>query len=453
MHRPILVLLLLLTFCPLAWAQSTDRPPVKDGKFIDALIVQLGSSKFEERASAQKQLDAIGAPALAALKKAKQIGDLELSRRAGELVRKIEEREFQADMLRPKRLRLNVADLPIAEAVAKLAKVSGYALQADGNLKTLSKKITLDTGAVTFWEAFDKLCTRAGLIEKMAVPYALFHNRVTYITEPCALTLLPGTPKNESVNYAGSVRFRLYALPKEKSADYRLMLEAAAEPRLDGFALVGAPNIKKSVDEHGHDLVFDTEARVAQEPKRRVINDGVNVEEFWRQYAFLHFKPAKESSRTLAELRGSYTVQIKTPEERLTVDKVLESVGKIYNNGKHGETFSVDEFQTIGPGKYSARFTWTIPLVDPFGGGHDAWGWDDLVGDPVAEIFDSKGNKLDRLPSKGISVQVVKGAAVHKATVVFQANAGQSEPARLVLIDMRPKRFEVPFMFQNVPLE
>ncbi len=230
------------------------------------------------------------------------------------------------------------------------------------------------------------------------------------------------------------------------------MLEAAAEQRLDGFALVGAPNIKRSVDEHGHDLVFDTEARVAKEvaPRSRVINDGVNVEEFWRQYTFLHFKPAKESSRTLAELRGSYTVQIKIPEDRLTVGKVLESTGKIYDY-KHGQTFSVDKFQIIGPGKYSAQFTWTIPLVDPFGGGHADW--DDLVGDPIPELFDSKGNKLDRLPSKGISVQVVKGAAVHKAIVVFQTKAGQGEPARLVLIDMRPKRFDVPFTFQNVPLE
>ncbi len=180
-----LIFVLLLVFCPLASAQSTDPPPVTDGKFIDALIGQLSSSKFQERTTAEKQLDTIGAPALGQLKKAMQTGDLELKRRAGNLVRKIEEREFQADMLRPKRLRLNVADRPIAEAVAELAKVSGYALQADGNLMTLSKKITLDTGEMTFWEAFDKLCTRAGLIEKMAVPYALFHNRVTYITEPC----------------------------------------------------------------------------------------------------------------------------------------------------------------------------------------------------------------------------------------------------------------------------
>ena len=343
---------------------------------------------------------------LAQLKRRLQTGDLELKRRAGELVHQIEERAFQADMLHPKRLRLNVADRPIAEAVAELAKVSGYALQADGNLMTLSKKITLDTGEVTFWEAFDKLCTRAGLIEKMAVPYAMFHNRVTYVTEPCALTLLPGTPTNENVNYVGSVRFRVYALPKEKSTDYRLMLEAAAEPRLDGFALVAAPNIKRSVDEHGHDLVFDTEARVAKEPKPRVINDGVNVEEFWRQYAFLHLKPAKESSRTLAELRGSYTVEINIPEVWLTVDKVFESAGQIYK-GKHGETFSVDEFQIIRPGKYSARFTWTIPVrLDPFGGGHAQ---DDLVGDPVPELFDSKGNKLDRFPGRFSTTQHFTG--------------------------------------------
>jgi hypothetical protein len=58
----------------------------QDGKIIEALIGQLGSSKFQERAAAQKQLEAIGAPALGLLKKAMQTGDLEMNQRAGELV-------------------------------------------------------------------------------------------------------------------------------------------------------------------------------------------------------------------------------------------------------------------------------------------------------------------------------------------------------------------------------
>jgi hypothetical protein len=160
MHRAILVLLLLLASCPLAWTQSAKPPPVNQGKLIDALIGQLGSSKFQDRAAAQKQLEAIGAPALGLLKKAVQTGDLEMSTRAGELVRKIEEREFQAAMLAPKRVRLRVADLPVAQAVAELAKASGYAIHVDGFPTNPGKKVTLDTGDVTFWEAFDKVCNR-----------------------------------------------------------------------------------------------------------------------------------------------------------------------------------------------------------------------------------------------------------------------------------------------------
>ena len=166
--------------------ETADPPPVIDGKLIAALIGRLGSTKFQERAAAQKQLEALGSPALGPLKKAMQTGNLEMSLRAGELVRKIEEREFHAAMLAPRRVRLRVADLPVVEAVAELAKASGYAIRVDGIPSNPGKKVTLDTGDVTFWEAFDKLCAQAGL--KMLAANAKNQNRVSYASKPVAIT-------------------------------------------------------------------------------------------------------------------------------------------------------------------------------------------------------------------------------------------------------------------------
>src|SRR5207248_2605294 len=52
------------------------------------------------------------------------------------------------------------------DAVAELARQSGYNIQVLGDRAALaSRKITLDTGETTFWQAFDQLCEKGGLVE------------------------------------------------------------------------------------------------------------------------------------------------------------------------------------------------------------------------------------------------------------------------------------------------
>ena len=118
------------------------------------------------------------------------------------------------------------------------------------------------------------------------------------------------------------------------SPDYLMMLEAAAEPRLDGFDLVGSPTIKRSVDEQGRDIVFNMEVKGSNSVQAPVLAPqpvflpGGGGAHWTRQYVILHFKPGKEPSHALAELRGSYTAQVKTPVEVLTIDKALGFAGK-----------------------------------------------------------------------------------------------------------------------------
>src|SRR6516162_10619468 len=63
-----------------------------DADKIDQLIEQLGSGTFKDREAATKALDAIGAPALEKLRKAAEGEELEIKRRATELVKRIEKR-------------------------------------------------------------------------------------------------------------------------------------------------------------------------------------------------------------------------------------------------------------------------------------------------------------------------------------------------------------------------
>ncbi|HKB37559.1 MAG TPA: HEAT repeat domain-containing protein [Gemmataceae bacterium] len=138
-----------------------------DPETINKLIEKLSSNRFAEREKAQKALAEIGMPALEALKKAAEdTKDMEGKRRAKELLAKLEKQVQAAKILAPKRLRLNYKDTPLSEAIADLKKKSGYEITLhDPQGKLKDRKITLDTGETTFWEAFDKFCAKAGLVE------------------------------------------------------------------------------------------------------------------------------------------------------------------------------------------------------------------------------------------------------------------------------------------------
>jgi hypothetical protein len=143
-----------------------------DADRIARLVKQLGSTRFAERDRAKRELESLGPAALNALREAAKSKDLETSRRAGALVKKMEEKIDLANLLTPKRVRLNVKEASVIDAVADLARQSGYSIEVAGDRTALGKrKITLDTGDTSFWRALDQLCQKAGLVET-AISYA-----------------------------------------------------------------------------------------------------------------------------------------------------------------------------------------------------------------------------------------------------------------------------------------
>lgn len=170
MRRTIMAACILGVAWPLG-AQQTQSP-TQHVERVAELIKQLGSSKFAERERAAKELEAIGEPALPALRdvarnaEAGKSQDLEVTRRAAEIQRRLEEKIATAQILAPKRVRLKLKDVSVLDAIKELENQSKYPIMVQGDSKLLaSKKITLDTGDTTFWEAFDQLCQKAGLVD------------------------------------------------------------------------------------------------------------------------------------------------------------------------------------------------------------------------------------------------------------------------------------------------
>jgi RNA polymerase sigma factor (sigma-70 family) len=153
-----------------------------DADRIAKLIEQLGSDTFADREAASRGLERQGAAALEGLRKAAQSNDPETRRRAEALVKKIEKDLASSELLKAKHVHLRCKDTPLPEAVADLAKQSGYDIaldDSDGKLK--ERKVTLDTGDVPFWRAVDLLCKAGGVVEVEA-------------DGPMGLPMFPGGP-------------------------------------------------------------------------------------------------------------------------------------------------------------------------------------------------------------------------------------------------------------------
>lgn len=167
-------LLTLIVGLGIGTVMAVPVSPDSDKNKIGQLIAQLGSTNFRERESANKELDAIGEHALEELRKAAKNSDMEIASRAAALITKIEQRAENARLLAPTYIELNLKDATIDDAIAELSKKSGYNIIVGGDKTKMSdRRVTLATGRVTFWKAFDMLCQKAGLVEADAnTPFA-----------------------------------------------------------------------------------------------------------------------------------------------------------------------------------------------------------------------------------------------------------------------------------------
>src|SRR5262245_47244088 len=69
-------------------------------------------------------------------------------------------------LLAAKEVHFVFKDVTVAKAIDEIAKKTGYSIKLhdpEGKLK--DKKITLDTGKTTFWNALNQFCEKAGLVD------------------------------------------------------------------------------------------------------------------------------------------------------------------------------------------------------------------------------------------------------------------------------------------------
>jgi hypothetical protein len=380
----------ICAFPVFAGADSTVTP-----ERISQLIVRLGSSRFKEREDACAALDAIGQPALAALKRAAHDRDPEVRRRAETLASAIYKRVETAQLLEPKRVRLSLREVGVQEAVSRIARQSGYSIELVDSPQSLSglpgprsssstdleeptlgelfrPVITLDTGETSFWQAFDQLCAKCSLVEKnnavVGQPGTAVWNAQAVagqrIMAPIPgmpsvgysgkLLVEPGDPATLPTCYAGSIRVRARPTPPiagqsaRRRGDAAVTLELSPEPKLAWQGVVDF-QIEKAIDERdrpvtpaasGRDHV--TELLGGVQANGAILWDvdgrarGLDIRSIP-----IRFQTSGRRIKMLKELAGTVSAHVLTPPQTLiTVDGIAHAGGETFH-GPNGESLTV----------------------------------------------------------------------------------------------------------------
>jgi hypothetical protein len=466
-------------------------------ELIRDLIGQLGSAKYNDRDRATRELELLGPKALKQLREALPSGDAETRYRAGLLVRKLEDQELAAALLAPKRVRLNVKDLSVADAVAELAKHTGYPIHLVGDLSSLSgRKVTLDTGDKIFWDALEQLATQAGLVETTspANNYGAVMGKKGFYPAAAptqaGIHLTPGKPVDTPVFQAGSIRLRLVRATNLPGGEIELMFDVSAEPRLRGFGSGGQPRMEKVVDDQGqnlaclplHEPAADNTANGFGNGNGNVIIINGNVvstlggPSLQAQGPFqVTLRLAKGSlpAKGLKELTGKLRVQaVVDSAPQVVVDKILQAAGQSAK-GKNGAVLHVRNVEQLPGGDVRVQ----VGLENAPGQGMGGFGGGNVViiqgggnvqingnkvviggtGNPQAgaglpRLVDGAGKSFTLVQHTSPSLTINNGQVSQVTTLVYRPQPGQGPPTQMVLPGHRLFTFEVPFTLQNIVL-
>jgi hypothetical protein len=401
--------------------EPAPKPTPEQQQRIDQLIKQLGSDNFEERERAQHELLKIGLPALESLRLATKDSEFEVSRRAAELVGRLEELLTSRKDLAPKKVHLKLKDVSVADAVAELNRQSGYPIRIGGDRTKLNeRKITLDTGEVPFWQAFDRLCLAGGLTEVTADP-----------AQAGSLQVVDGTPRPTPTSYAGAVRLRV--LPdsvKRKDGVAEFVVELSIEPRFRQPKVLTAARIETAHDDQDRTLT-------AVEPSTE---KAVHT----RAPAALRLG---EQSKRLKDVSGTVVFETVLADKVLIIDQVPASVGKTVRNDE-GQSLRLDTFNKQPNGDIQVRTTWgkTLPRNGPIVIGPNTFN------EFQPELRDDKGLLFQATIQPAQSITISNMNLTVTRTIVYRPQPGSGEAAELSLSSNRRTALRVPFSFADVPL-
>ncbi|HEY1861374.1 MAG TPA: hypothetical protein VGG61_13525, partial [Gemmataceae bacterium] len=477
--------------------EAKPAPAKPDPAALAKLVAQLGGERFEDREAACEALDAFGPLALDALRKALISSDPEIHRRVLDLVERIEKRVESAELTQPKLVRLVYNDMPIAQAVQDIARKTGFMIQLDGDqTKVANRKITLDTGDVSFWQAVDQFCEKAGLVERGSMAIAdnasppagsgEYASRVEYLggvrgaRSEMPLALLDGKPQAMPTYYGGAVRVRILpragqtgGAPKNPDGKTLLTVEISPEPKL-GLRSILSVRIDRVLDERGNELkaplpyICDSDEIIDLDGRLGVVNtnyvDGMGQRNDLSMRVPLRF-PLPEGVKKLNEIHGSVAAEVLTaPAPLITMDNVLDAAGKTAE-GKNGGSLKVLEVKRDDKGQVTLKITVDKPPMPQargggFGGRVRMVRRGGMMVEEQPNAVGAAGRILSLVDEKGQAFKLTaadqkldeQNLAIVEYQLTFQPTDGPAMPTKLVYLGRRKTTIDVPFVLKDVPV-
>jgi hypothetical protein len=430
---------------------------------IARYIAELGEDEFEARELAERVLRRIGPAALPALREAAFSKDVEIRGRASRLVRAFEIEAIAGILTAPLKVRLAVKDLPASEAVARLAALSKYPIAIRGEAP--AKRVTLDTGEVTFWEALDALNRAAGLREVPA--------RAAVKGWPEAERIVLEAGAEAPTARFGSVRLR--AQPAARGDLGRgLSLNVQPEPRLREFRVVpGSLRIHKAIDGHGQPLET---ANTPEEAPKPVGGGGVFIggralvlppPPTAQRSAGFTMRPGAKPSRILRELTG--TVGITAECETGIVAAITSplTAKEKHVTGRDGWGLRLLSMKRAGDGTVEASVVVSRPTSNPlegmfggkvrFGGrivinGVEVGGESERATPAHPRLYDAEGRAYTLAAVENEKVREEGPKAERRFNMKFTPPTAKSVPARMTLSAIEQSPLTVPFSFKDLTI-
>jgi hypothetical protein len=493
MSNSVLILAIVLGLETASGIRAAAPSPVDAGQIAE-LITQLGSMKFKEREEATHALEGIGGPAIDALQRAARSNDPEIGRRAQSLAHTIQRQIDTGRFLAPLRLHLVYKDTPVVQAVKNLAEKTRFQIELGNPRGLAARRITLDTGDTSFWEALDQFCQKAGLVERtpalegdlqttqlLAAGRARRGGIVQVVEAPSGsssvrgwdgrLLLIDAKPPALPTYHAGAVRIR--ALPATGPAarnggdETLFLVEITPQPKVAWHTVIDV-RIEKAVDENGQDFAPCLECREEGQPIALTAKGAMLWDaQTGRPVTALHnipirLKTGEKPSGVLKEVKGVVAGQVETASQAiLTIDDILKSAGRTVMS-EDGESLQLVEAHRQPDGDIQLRVEFTdasstnAPWVMRRGvlrppNGVVRRGLEDGTSPTNLLLQDGDGHNFP-LRNREQDVGIKGNALTRQITLTYRADTGLGEPSKLVYFGRRTLIIEIPFTLKDVPL-
>jgi hypothetical protein len=423
---------LLLSLVPLSLAQSPAPRPTGNAD-VEKWIGQLGDADYRKRDEAAQALQRLGEKALPALRAARKHGDPEIRRRAHELASAVE----TATLLAPKHVTLQIKGKTARDAVAELAKVTGYKIECWGNIDNTAYDFTWKD--VPFWQAADDLCRAAGLTiqpsygddrlrlqaQQRSAPYV--------VREGAFRATASGFQHLRSVDFAAISA----AKPEPRRTDsLTFNFTVYSEPRLP-LLNVGEVKLTAAYDDEGNSMV--PPAAPAADPA-----DGpVAVTRTSRYYGgkTLSIPTDVALARPSPRARTARLIRVSLPVTVLVEQRpevVTDKLAKGQKVKVGSTTFAIEDISetankqpqikmSITEENAGTDFTWTNSLYNRL------------------EVYDEKGVRMQNRSSSWTH------ASPNHVQITFMYGNG-SKPTKLVYHVWNSLQHQVSFEFKDLPL-